>query len=43
MSFGKMIVTTKGALVSAKTLQEKVLKFVNVEIRKWSIDWKCSR
>lgn len=43
MSFGKMIVTTKGSLVSAKTLQEKVLKFANVEIRKWNINRECSR
>jgi hypothetical protein len=32
MSFGQMVVTTKGALISAKTLQGKVLKFDHIEI-----------
>ncbi len=38
MSFEKMIVTTKGSLLSAKTLQGKTIKFVNVEVRKWRTD-----
>lgn len=38
MSFERMIVTTKGSLLSAKTLQGKTIKFINVEVRKWRTD-----